>query len=213
MNRRAFDELNRRHGVEHARYFHQRSLLRACSLPPQFGLCAALVELWWKDADALDRLRRPTALMVRDLVVRQARHAYLLESPADTSIVGENDRALLELKCGTRELRESLEVVHGAAVAETHAWANCAEAPTIGAGEEQGLRLLLLRYRTGGHRMAFTVDPHGGQRFFDPNAGEVRIAGHARFAEWFADFWKAAGYDRRAPAVSLYRFWSGRGPS
>jgi Yersinia/Haemophilus virulence surface antigen len=210
MNRRDFDELNRRHLVESARYFHQRSLRRACPLPPRFGLCAALVELWWKDRDALDRLCRPTAEMVRDLVLRQTRHAYLTALPAAASIVSDADRALLEVKYGTRELPANpldadVAALHGAPVAESHTWTNCAAAPPVDRSGETGLRLLLLRYREGGHRMAFEVESGGRCRFFDPNAGEAAFSDGAHFARWFADFWQAAGYDRRAATATLYR--------
>jgi len=211
MNRQAFNELNGRHCVAAARYFHQRSLRRVCPLPPRFGLCAALVELWWEGGDVLGRLRLPNREMVRDLVVRQSRHAYLTEVPADASLAGEADRALLELKYGTRELRAhpleaDLAKLHGAAVAETCRWTNCTQAPSVDSSEEPGLRLILLRYRDRGHRIAFVAEADGRRRFFDPNAGEVAFVAAADFARWFEDFWQTAGYGRRAPSIALYRF-------
>jgi hypothetical protein len=209
MNRRAFDELNGRHRVEGGRYFHQRSLRQVCPLPSRFGLCAALVELWWKERDALDRLRVPNAEMVRDLVRRQARHAYLTELPADTSAIGAEDRALLELKYGdlrVNSLDADLEALHDAALAESHAWTDCLDAPPVDGRAEVGLRLMLLRYREGGHRMAFAAEHDGRRRFFDPNAGEVVFAGAAEFGPWFGEFWHEAGYGRRYPDVTVYRF-------
>jgi hypothetical protein len=174
MKRRAFDELNRRHRVEAACYFHQRSLKEAAGLPPQFGLCAALVELWVAGDDPF------RAYNMRDLVMRQARHAYLLPRP----------------------LERDLETLHGAPLVESR---TCA-APPFDSCDAPGLRLLLLRYDGRGHRMAFLVEPGGVLRFFDPNAGEAIFAAASDFVPWFADFWQVGGYARRSPAVTLYRF-------
>jgi hypothetical protein len=199
MNRRAFDDLNGRHPVAAARYFHQRSLRRVCPLPPRFGLCAALVELWWESGDALGRLHLANREIVRDLVVRQSRHVYLPEVPADASLAGEAAGRAYALEAVLAKL-------HGAAVAETCRWTNCTAAPPLDSSEEPGLRLLVLRYRDSGHRIAFAAESDGRRRFFDPNAGEVAFAAAADFAPWFEDFWQTAGYSQRAASVSLYRF-------
>ena len=228
MNRRAFDDLNRRHHPASARYFHQRSLRKASPLPPGFGLCAALVELWWERArsggDALEVLRLATPEILRALVMRQFRSAYLLDLPAGHLPLNPGDRALLESKYGSSDialitsrlhasshqtpLEGDLELCHGASLGEVHRWANCMAAPPIDASRrrDSGLRILLLRYRKGGHRMAFIDEGGGSRRFFDPNAGEIVFSGEEGFAEWFVEFWPAGGYARRSPDVTLYRF-------
>ncbi len=63
MNRRAFEELNRSGGVVSATYMHQRRLRQHHDLPRGFGLCSALVEVWWEAARVG---RAATAVLERD---------------------------------------------------------------------------------------------------------------------------------------------------
>ena len=228
MNRRAFEELNDRRRVAAGFYFHQRRLRRHHCFAPRFGLCAALVEIWWEGVrnggDVLPSLQLPTPEFVREIVSRQCRGAYPLELPADEALLGPADRALFELKYKTSDLQEiamlaaehgaasplelDLQLRHCAALVESRAWPDCRLAPPVAAvaPDEPGLRLMLLRYAGSGHRMAFLVDPGGACRFFDPNSGEVRFARAGDFADWLADFWEVAGHQRRAPTVGFYRF-------
>ena len=210
MNRAAFEALNHRHRVESARYFSQRPLMRKRGLPAGFGLCAALVDLWWEGIRTGRDPFDPAGLPTSELVVRQARHAYPAE-PFDPERASDADRALLTLKYGApaprpQSLAYDLEALHGAVLAESRDWIGSEPGSVPDASDRKGLRLLLLRYHRGGHRMAFVRSRDGRYRFFDPNAGEVAIAARGEFAAWFADFWEKAGYARRAPRVTLYRF-------
>jgi hypothetical protein len=228
VNRSCFEELNRCSRVTFASYFHQRRLRRAHSLPRGFGLCAALVEVWWeavRDGHAgLAAFEREPSAIVKDLIARQLRSAYLADWPADQASPGTSERALLESKYGTADLRAiadratalgietplALDLYwrFGLRIAQTQNWQHCATAPPIAALaiDEPGLRVLLLRYGASGHRMAFLVEPGGGLRFFDPNAGEVNFSSGADFAAWFELFWNAGGYARRYPNVTFFRF-------
>ncbi len=228
MKRRAFDELNSRSRVAAAVHFRQSRLRRENGLTPGFGLCAALVEIWWEGArnggDVLPSLQLPRPEFMQEIISRQCQSAYLQHLPAEEPDVKPADRALLELKYGTSNLQEvvalnakegtpspleiDLQLRHRAMLVEKCSWTVCRLAPPVAgiAPAQPGLRLMLLRYAKSGHRMAFVVDAQGGVLFFDPNSGEVRFASGSNLADWLSDFWEVAGYSRRAPTVWLYRF-------
>ena len=195
---------------------------------PGFGLCAALVEIWWEGTrnggDVLPSLQLPRPEFIQEIVSRQCQSAYLQHLPAEEPHLEPADRALLKLKYGTSNLREvvaldakqgkasllelDLQWRHRATLVEKCSWTVCRLAPPVAeiASAQPGLRLMLLRYAKSGHRMAFVVDAGGDVRFFDPNSGEVRFASGDDLADWLTDFWEVAGYSRRAPTVWLYRF-------
>ncbi len=183
-----------------ATHFHQRRLRRLHSLPPGFGLCAALVEVWWEAARdgraAMSALQCESAAFVRDLVERQCRSAWLLEEIPPR-----------ESESGASPLAVDLERRYDAAIVESRVWKDRAAAPPLGALAvgEPGLRLLSLRYGNTGHRMALAVEATR-LRFFDPNAGEAHFSCAEDFAEWLGRFWQAAGYERRSPDVTVFRF-------
>jgi Yersinia/Haemophilus virulence surface antigen len=201
MNRRSFEQLNSGCRVVTARHFHQRRLRRAHSLPAGFGLCAALVEVWWEAArdgrPSINALQCESPAFVRDLVERQCRSAWLLEEVPTRGC-----------ESIANPLAVNLERSFDATIVESRLWKDCVAAPPAGAlvMGESGLRLLSLRYGNTGHRMALSVEAAGMLRFFDPNAGEAYFSCAEYFAEWLARFWPAAGYARRSPDVTVFHF-------
>jgi hypothetical protein len=213
---------NRRHYVAESRSFGQPWFRRKNGLDPKFGLCAALVQLWWASVregkDGIELLKNASSQLVEDIVNRQLRSYYFGKIPNETEL-DEETAFWLNAKYGTTDLREirvlcekygvddllelDLTLEHQAIIVAKQSSSSLTPdfLDAFALPSEPGLRLLLLRYshpghRGGqsGHRMALAADSNGGCKFFDPNWGEMTFKALQDFRAWFVEFWKTCKY-------------------
>ncbi|WP_213807393.1 hypothetical protein [Granulicella sp. dw_53] len=212
----AFLDINRRHGVMES-LFSERDFRARTGLTIPIGLCAGLVQTWWREVqkgnDGIECLRRSSAALARDVVIAQVLNVYLKRVPETQEVLNFSEAALMRCKygetiAGLRTLQRrcmvdnllELDLVLHFGMPLTSRWElpNCVTNVTelIMTQKEPGLFVLIMRFSDPsrasgerGHRTALSVEDTGVCRFYDPWWGEVRFCSVNHFASWFMDYW------------------------
>ncbi|MBV9761221.1 MAG: hypothetical protein JO340_11710 [Acidobacteriaceae bacterium] len=221
----AIEEMNRRHPVTRAYFLSQRLLRETFGLRLRTGLCAGLVQVWWRELqkghDAICQIQHATPSLLRDILLCQIRSIYTLKPLDSQDLCDASTIDLFRFKYGEERLEAiySLQQLFGVADAleldlVLQHYAPICRRSTFDRFDQAvidaliepglpGLRLLLTRYRhrgrangDSGHRSGFVLESAGSCRYYDPNWGEWSFSSVDLFAEWFREYCKIARWEQ-----------------
>jgi hypothetical protein len=221
--RKAFEELNRRHGVRRSFLFSQGDFRRHFHVDVRVGLCAGLIKGWWSELcegrDAIKSIAVATPSLVRTILLAQALSFHIRKLPDDEQCLSDAEAALLNFKYGdggvakVRALQEALSVDtlleldlvlhYQMPIMQqwqlSHSSADVVSALTDG---RPGMYIFVLRFwdskrpaHERGHRTALVIETEGSCRFYDPRHGELQFSNVEYFTSWFADYWATERWD------------------